>query len=391
MVKRFNSEKLNEIINELLDSMEKSKNKVSTFHEVVSEDINIKERKLVEVNRKMELLDLEIKKVSIESKKYRDKLLMVSKAMAKNPEKQQSVYTETYKKANELMFEMKNLETLYRSLFEKRDNLERELIKLRKIQVDAEDLIQSISVSFKYLDDDLSDIGHHLNEKETILLKIIEAGENEKKRIVRDIHDGPAQILAYITLEIQLLKSSINSNSLEDIYNTVENVDKYTQRALEETRQIIYDLRPMSLDDLGLIPTLKNYIKEFSEKKGIHIRFRLIDEDNLAIKMPNTLSVSIFRIVQESLNNIYKHSEATEAIVNIEILDNMLKLIIIDNGKGFDVENALEKAKSNGSFGLIGMKERVDLIDGDISIVSNKNHGTKITVSIPLNSLNKKT
>lgn len=69
----------------------------------------------------------------------------------------------------------------------------------------------------------------------------------------------------------------------------------------------------------------------------------------------------------------------------------MLKLIIIDNGKGFDVENALEKAKSNGSFGLIGMKERVDLIDGDISIVSNKNHGTKITVSIPLNSLNKKT
>lgn len=387
MIKRFNSESLNNIINELLDSMSKSKNKASKFHKVVTEKINIIEIELKKVNYQMKLLDTEIEKTSVKSKEYREKLMKVTKAMVENPEAQQSAYEKVYKKANELVFKMKSMESEYKTLFKKRDNLERELINLKEILVDAEDLIQSITTSFKYLNDDLSDVSNHLNEKEIILLKIIESGENEKKSIVRDIHDGPAQTLAYLTLEIQLLKSLIDAKNSENIIKKVEEIDRHIQGALEETRQIIHDLRPMSLDDLGLIPTLENYIKEFNESKRVPILFRLIDRYDLATKIPSALSVAVFRIIQEALNNVYKHSEATTATVSFEILNNVLKLKIIDNGKGFDVGETLRNIRVNGNFGLLGMKERVDLVDGEINIKSSKNSGTKIEVSIPWNFL----
>lgn len=387
MIKRFNSESLNNIINELLDSMSKSKNKASKFHKVVTEKINIIEIELKKVNYQMKLLDTEIEKTSVKSKEYREKLMKVTKAMVENPEAQQSAYEKVYKKANELVFKMKSMESEYKTLFKKRDNLERELINLKEILVDAEDLIQSITTSFKYLNDDLSDVSNHLNEKEIILLKIIESGENEKKSIVRDIHDGPAQTLAYLTLEMQLLKSLIDAKNSENIIKKVEEIDKHIQGALEETRKIIHDLRPMSLDDLGLIPTLENYIKEFNESKRITVLFRLIDSYDLATQIPSALSIAVFRIIQEALNNVYKHSEATTTTVSIEILNNVLKLEIIDNGKGFDVSETLRNIRVNGNFGLLGMKERVDLVDGEINIKSSKNSGTKIEVSIPWNFL----
>ena len=116
MVKRFNSEKLNNIINELLDAMNKSKNKASKFHKVVSEKINIIEIELKKVNNQMKLLDIEIEKTSAKSKEYRDKLLKVTKAMVENPEAQQSAYEKVYKKANELVFKMKSMESEYEPL-----------------------------------------------------------------------------------------------------------------------------------------------------------------------------------------------------------------------------------------------------------------------------------
>lgn len=383
MTKKFNSEKLNEIINELLNSMDKSKIKVSKFHKVVFEKYSILELELEKINNQIILTDNEIKQTSIESKKYRKNLLEITKSMVNNPEMQQSIYEETYKKANELMCKMKNMEIEYKTLFINRDKLERELAKLKEILTDAEELIQSITTSFKYLNNDLSDISKYLNEKEVVLLKIIEAGENEKQKIVRDIHDGPAQTLAYLAIEIQLLKSLIKCENFKDVAEKVEKIDKYIQYLLEEIRQIIHDLRPMSLDDLGLIPTLETYIKGFQDNKGIAVTFKLIDENDLASKIPIAISVAVFRIIQEALNNTYKHSKAMTATINMELVNNNLKLELADDGKGFDVDETLKRVKINGNFGLLGMKERVDLINGKMNIISSKNNGTKLEISIP--------
>lgn len=383
MVKRFNSAKLNDIINELLESINKSKNKATKFYKVVIEKINTLEIELTEVKIQIKWLDIEIRKTWEESKKHRNNLLRITRDMAKNPEDKQIEYKEAYEKADKLLLKMKNLEYEYKTSFRRRDKIERELKRLKEVLIDAEELIQTITTSFKYLNNDLVDISNKLNQKEIILLKIIESGENDKKNIARDIHDGPAQTLAYLTFEMQLLKTLIEVMDSGDIIKKVDDINQHLQGALDEIRQIIYDLRPMSLDDLGLVPTIENYIKEFSESRGIDISFELIDNNKLVYEIPNALCVAIFRIIQESLNNVYKHSESATATVTIELLKNVLKLEVSDNGKGFDVDKVLKEVKENGNFGLLGMTERVNLIGGDIDILSTKNGGTKIKVSIP--------
>lgn len=385
MAKKYNSETLNDIINELLNSVNESRDKALKVYKTTLDKINAMERELKNIREQMEYLDTKIEKISAMYKKYRERLLQVTKAIVDAPENLQLIYEEAYKKANELLLKKNEMESEYKVLFKKRDELERELKNLKEILIDAENLIQSINTSYKYLNDELSDVGSYLNKKELILLKIIESGEKEKKSIAREIHDGPAQTLAYLTMEVQVLKSLINTNNSKSIFNKTEEIGKHIQMALEEIRQIIYDLRPMALDDLGLLPTLENHIKEFSKNTGINVAFKAIDKYSLANEIPNFLCVTIFRIIQETLNNVYKHSKAITAKVTIEILKNAIKLQIKDDGIGFDVDETLQNIRINGSFGLLGIKERVDLADGEVKIKSKKDVGTIIEVVIPWN------
>lgn len=385
MAKKFNSSKLNNIINELLESVNKSKNKATKFQKAVLERISNSEIELMEVNSKIKWLDSEITKTSEEAKQYRVKLLKITKDIAENPEKQEYEYKEIYEKTNNLLLKMQDLESQYKIYFSRRDKLERDLKRQKEILADTEDLIQTITTSFRYLNDDLADIGNQLNQKEIVLLKIIESGENDKKNIARDIHDGPAQTLVFLTYEIQVLKKLIETMDLINAIKKVDEMSKYIHKVLEEIRHIIYDLRPMSLDDIGLIPTIENYIKEFNRSRGLSIVFDLKGDKGLIQKLPNTFSIAIFRIIQETLNNIYKHAEAKNVRITIKSLKNLIKLEISDDGKGFDVDKVLGDAKANGNFGLLGMMERVDLIGGDIDILSDKDRGTKINISIPLN------
>lgn len=389
MFKSFNSEKLNEIMNELLNSMDNSKNKAFQFHEFIFKKIVEVEKNLEETNIKMRDLSMEIIKTENQSKLYREKLIRITKSLAKDLEKYQILYQETYSITDNLLVRKNILEVEYKNLFTYRDSLERELINLKEVLVDTDYLLNSINTSFKYLNNDLSEVSHHLNEKEVILFKIIEAGENEKKSIAREIHDGPAQTLAYLSLEIQLLKTLINNNKSKETNEKISDIEKYIQDTLDETRRIIYDLRPMSLDDLGLIPTLQNYINEFNQKKDMKVSLKVLDKDNLHREIPSALGISVYRIVQEALNNIYKYAETNIANVNIDILGHSLILKVVDNGRGFDVRKVFKNVKTNRNFGLLGMKERVDLLNGEFKIKSSINKGTTIYISLPLDFTNK--
>lgn len=148
--------------------------------------------------------------------------------------------------------------------------------------------------------------------------------------------------------------------------------------ALYEVRRIIYDLRPMALDDLGLIPTLRKYLQTVEEyNKKTRISFVHIGEEK---RLPARLEVAIFRLVQESVQNALKHADAGEIEVKMEIKKNLLFLLVKDNGKGFDATEKKENA-----FGLIGMKERVELLEGTMNIRSQLGVGTTIFIQIPLN------
>jgi len=156
---------------------------------------------------------------------------------------------------------------------------------------------------------------------------------------------------------------------------------KMVRSALYEVRRVIYDLRPMALDDLGLVPTLKKYLATVEEYvQSLHKETK-IEFVNMGMekRLPSKLEVALFRLVQESVQNALKHSEAREITVKLEVNKHNVLAIIKDNGKGFDV-----REKRTGSFGIIGMKERIELLEGDMTIRSKPGEGTLVIISVPI-------
>jgi two-component system sensor histidine kinase DegS len=185
-------------------------------------------------------------------------------------------------------------------------------------------------------------------------------------------------MMANVLLRSELIERIYQDKGIEEALNEIRDLRKMVKSSLAEVRRIIYDLRPMALDDLGLIPTLAKYLKNFEERTHITIGFHVIGKET---RLEQQFEVALFRLVQESVQNAYKHADPTEIEVKIEIKPTKVIMLIRDDGKGFD-----PLTKKEGSFGLIGMKERVNMLKGELNIQSKINVGTNVIIGIPLNS-----
>lgn len=158
-----------------------------------------------------------------------------------------------------------------KQLRERRDDLERRLLGLQEIIERSESLVSQITVVLNYLNQDLREVGLLLADaqaKQDFGLRIIEAQEEERKRVSREIHDGPAQMLANVMMRSELIERIFRDRGAEDGFQEIKNLRQNVRNALYEVRRIIYDLRPMALDDLGLIPTLRKYLYTTEEYNG---------------------------------------------------------------------------------------------------------------------------
>jgi len=208
---------------------------------------------------------------------------------------------------------------------------------------------------------------------------IIRSQELERHRIAREIHDGPAQAVANVVLRMDIL-AKIYEKDPTQVPDELKRMKQIAQNALDEIRGFIFDLRPMSLADLGLIATIKRIVSNIQEMSKLDVRL-VIDGDERNLGQLVTLTV--FRIAQESLNNLRKYSKCTSAWVHLKYLPDRVILIVEDDGLGFDLQ-ALEDNRNNyTSFGLLGMRERADDINAEFGIVSAPNEGTKITLVVP--------
>ena len=149
------------------------------------------------------------------------------------------------------------------------------------------------------------------------------------------------------------------------------------RNCLKETRKIIFDLRPMTLDDLGLVPTMKRFLDTVKERNGIISEIRVLGEER---RLDSYVEIGVFRIFQEAITNIEKHAKASAIALVVEFRRDMLLATIEDNGKGFNTENGA----GSENFGLLGMRERVNLLNGEMTIKSEIGVGTKITVKVNL-------
>lgn len=206
--------------------------------------------------------------------------------------------------------------------------------------------------------------------------------EEERKRIARELHDDLGQTLGAVRIDLTLLRNALPAD-YPKLAKNAEGIDNLLLNAITSVRRISSDLRPRPLDDLGLVPALQMLVEEFSQRYRIAC---ILDAPPNELPLPDQIATPLFRMVQESLNNVAKHAEATHVRIQILADNEKLSLCITDNGKGL---NAADTKKSE-SFGLIGMRERAWAMGGSFNVKSagqgndGDGKGTTIDISIPL-------
>jgi len=205
--------------------------------------------------------------------------------------------------------------------------------------------------------------------------------EEEKVALAREIHDELGQILVALKIEMGLLKQKVVKNnsfySSDDILNRFDRLVSLIDKTIKTTRRIMNGLRPELLEMHGILEAIKAFISEFEVRHQISCNFTY---DITDAEMNQQQQLALYRILQEALNNIAKHSKATLVTIQLIKVDNTLKFEIIDNGIGFDINNSGRP----DSYGMIGMKERVVLLEGNLNITSEKDKGTTVSIEMPL-------
>ncbi len=378
----LNGEKINEILNKTLEAINEGKKEIFDIAESLREECEILKEQISELQVNVSEVINKVDKLELEEKRCRTRLLIVSKNFNKYSEDD---IKKAYESANDFRIKLMLMRQREKELIDRRKELEIRLKNNMETLSKAENLVSQVGVAFDYLAGDLDNIletVEDMNKKQHLGIRIIEAQEEERQRVARDIHDGPAQTMANLVLKAELCYKllAIDNNRVKV---ELQDLKSIVRSSLKDIRKIIYDLRPMSLDDLGLIPTVQRYSENFSDDTGIIVRVNLLKDEN---KLDSIIELAIFRIIQEALNNVRKHSKATNVDINIEIGVKYFNLIIKDNGVGFNQEKVLNnsKDKENG-FGIIGMKERAELLNGKLQIKSSLDRGTKIILVIPIN------
>lgn len=212
-----------------------------------------------------------------------------------------------------------------------------------------------------------------------LIKKVIDAQEEERKRIARELHDETIQSLAALIVGIKTVDTLLKTNE-QGAGEMLDDLKVSANTTIKELHQIIYDLRPSLLDDLGLIPALQWYVDVKLNAYGIDAT---VDISGTQVRVSPEIEIAVFRIIQEAITNILKYSKATSASLAVLFTDNSLSVTIEDNGVGFDVANTLDNPDKRG-LGLLGMRERAELIGGSFALRSSQGNGTTIIVDIPL-------
>ena len=217
------------------------------------------------------------------------------------------------------------------------------------------------------------------NQRGELFRSIVAAQESERQRIARDLHDETGQSLTAIGMGLRGLSGRLKPRD-KDSLGTLQKLETVTADSLKELQRLISDLRPSHLDDLGLSAALRWYANRIHEDTSIHIRVDFLGDEQ---DMEDATRITIFRIIQESLNNIIKHSQADHVNIHMQYEEKKVRINVRDNGVGFDLETVKLERSRRPSLGLAGMEERAVLLGGTVSIQSRPGYGTEVEAVIP--------
>jgi signal transduction histidine kinase len=208
--------------------------------------------------------------------------------------------------------------------------------------------------------------------------RLLHVQEEERKRISRELHDEVGQALTAVNVHLAMAQKSP-----ETAHQQIADAHKLVEQTMEAVHRFARELRPAMLDDLGLGPALRSYIKAFSERTGLPVRFEAVP---LIEQLGSDEKMVLYRVAQEGLTNVARHAQATEVDVTIRATRVALRLEISDNGKAFSTEQKENPDSPNAQkrLGLLGMQERVGLVNGTFHIEPREGKGTTLRVDLPL-------
>jgi len=222
---------------------------------------------------------------------------------------------------------------------------------------------------------------HHMQEQLRHLSRqILSAQEEERRRISRELHDEVAQVLMGVNLHLATLKKEAAADA-KNLTRKIARTQRLVVRSLNIVHQFAGQLRPAALDDLGLIPALHSYVKDFGKRTGLPIHFTSFTRSRME-QLDSARRTVLYRVAQESLINIARHAQASLVNVSIQKLQSVIRMEVKDNGKSFQVQGVLPTGKKKG-LGLLGMRERVEMVGGRFTVESSPGKGTTIRAEIP--------
>ncbi len=241
-------------------------------------------------------------------------------------------------------------------------------------------MVDDKPIGFQHIARDVTEERRMQNNLRYYLNQITRAQEEERKRIARELHDDTAQALFAISRQMDnFIRDNAQLSARQT--ETLQDIRRRLGVLLQDIRRFSQDLRPSIIDDLGLLPALKWLVKQKSEDIGIEVELKVNGKEQ---RLLPEMELILFRITQEALNNIGKHAYATAANVKLDFLPERVSVTITDNGKGFQLPETVGDLSYAGKLGLVGMQERVSLLNGSFEIQSQLGKGTTVSASVPL-------
>ncbi len=214
------------------------------------------------------------------------------------------------------------------------------------------------------------------------VVRVIQSEEFARQSLVRRMHDGPASSLSNFILQAEICERLFD-NDPDKARHELHTLKEDATATFSKVKDFIFDLRPMMLDDLGVVPTLRSYANSFQDKTGVPL---VMSVTGIERRLESYIEVTIFRAVQELVNNARIHGQATEIQFQLDISSEEVTVVVEDNGQGFDAREFLEKSPDRKTVGLPALRERLEMLNGTLKIESQVSQGTKAEFKIPLDN-----
>ena len=386
---------LRRLLSNTIDTIEDNKTQIFDIYQNTRSEVDDARDRLAELrNRVAETIE-RVDGLTQEEQRAKQRLAEVSRNFADHTEDE---IRKTYEAVSIIQINLAIEREKEQSMRVERDKLEIRLRYLYNVVARAEHMALSIGSVLSYLSTQVSGVLWKIEavQKDKFVgARIIKATEEERYRISREIHDGPAQDLANVLFTTTIAERLMDQDMAE-AKNTLVEMREEIRKCLTSVRQIIFDMRPMALDDLGLPQAVEQLIRLFGERGKLRGTFSI---EGAHYTLPKHVEIAIFRIVQEALNNVVHHAKTDKVRVRMHYTDQALTVLIADDGVGFDVNRLPEQMENTDEtadaldmetqrrlrgrhFGVIGMEERAKIIGAAIQILSEPGKGTKVHLRV---------